>query len=133
MSAISIDPIDIAETFIAHWNANRVEDAIAMLSVDVLYDNVPLPDITGRDNVRDYLLNSEIGLDFRADWKILNIAAAGNVVLNERVDNFHHFSGGGVISMRVMGTLTVEDGMITIWRDYFDAAEFDRQLAEIRH
>ena len=79
------------------------------------------------------LLNSEMGLDFRADWKILNIAAAGNVVLNERVDNFYHFSGGGVISMRVMGTLTVEDGMITIWRDYFDAAEFDRQLAEIRH
>ena len=54
MSAISIDPIDVAEKFIAHWNANRVEDAIAMLSVDVLYDNVPLPDITGRDNVRDY-------------------------------------------------------------------------------
>ena len=129
---MSATPIDIAETFIAHWNANRVEDALAMLSDDVLYDNVPFPDIIGRDNVRKSLLNSEMGTDFRADWKIVNIAATGNVVLNERVDDFH-LSGGGVISLPVMGTITVEDGMITVWRDYFDPASLERQLAEIKH
>ncbi|MEU6228919.1 hypothetical protein [Streptomyces sp. NPDC047042] len=31
-----------------------------------------------------------------------------------------------------MGTITVEDGMITIWRDCFDPAEIKRQLAEIK-
>ena len=32
---MSDSPIDIAETFVAHWNANRVEQALAMLSEDV--------------------------------------------------------------------------------------------------
>ncbi|WP_371866563.1 limonene-1,2-epoxide hydrolase family protein [Pseudoduganella dura] len=31
-----------------------------------------------------------------------------------------------------MGTITVKDGRITVWRDYFDPADFDRQLARIR-
>ena len=46
------EPIDIAKTFFAHWSANRIDEAIAMLSEDVLYDNVPFPDIVGRENVR---------------------------------------------------------------------------------
>ncbi|AII05730.1 limonene-1,2-epoxide hydrolase family protein [Rhodococcus opacus] len=128
---MSATPTEIAETFIAHWNANRVEEALAMLSDDVLYDNVPYPDITGRHNVRKFHLDFGMGTDFRADWKIVNIAAVGNVVLNERVDDFHH-SSGSVISLPVMGTITVEDGTITVWRDYFDPAEIKRQLAEIK-
>ncbi|MBA8801338.1 hypothetical protein FHW77_005093 [Agrobacterium sp. RC10-4-1] len=42
---MSTNPIDIATTFFGHWSANRIEDALAMLSDDVLYDNVPLPNI----------------------------------------------------------------------------------------
>ncbi len=38
-------PIEIARTFFAHWSANRIDDALAMLSDDVLYDNVPFPNI----------------------------------------------------------------------------------------
>jgi limonene-1,2-epoxide hydrolase len=127
---VSDSPIDIAETFVAHWNANRVEEALAMLSEDVVYDNVPYPDIHGRDAVRKFHVDFGMGTTFRADWKIVNICAAGNVVLNERVDDFHH-SSGAVISLPVMGTLTVDDGKITIWRDYFDAAAMERQLAEL--
>jgi limonene-1,2-epoxide hydrolase len=71
-----------------------------------------------------------MGTTFRADWKIVNIAAAGNVVLNERVDDFHH-SSGAVISLPVMGTLTVVDGRITVWRDYFDSAAMEQQLRQV--
>ena len=127
---MSDSPIDIAETFVAHWNANRVEEALAMLSEDVLYDNVPYPDINGREAVRKFHLDFGMGTTLRADWKIVNISAAGNVVLNERVDDFHH-SSGAVISLPVMGTLTVDDGRITVWRDYFDSAAMERQLAEL--
>jgi limonene-1,2-epoxide hydrolase len=31
-----------------------------------------------------------------------------------------------------MGTITVVDGKITVWRDYFDAGDFDRQLSQIK-
>ena len=37
---MSSDTINIATTFFAHLSANRIEDALSMLSDDVLYDNV---------------------------------------------------------------------------------------------
>ncbi|KQY01302.1 limonene-1,2-epoxide hydrolase [Mycobacterium sp. Root135] len=122
--------ITVAETFVAHWNANRVEDALAMLSEDVLYDNVPYPNIIGREGVRKFYLDSGVGKTLRTDWKIINIAVSGNVVLNERVDDFHHLSGA-VVSLPVMGTLTIDDGQITVWRDYFDAASMEQQLSDL--
>ncbi|PYE25695.1 limonene-1,2-epoxide hydrolase [Rhizobium sp. PP-CC-3A-592] len=124
---MSADPIDTANTFFDHWTANRIEDALAMLSSNVLYDNVPFPDIVGRENVRKFHQNFGVGTSFMIDWKVTNIATAGNVVLNERVDIFTH-EGGGTITLPVMGTLTVEGGVITVWRDYFDPADFNRQL-----
>jgi len=128
---MSSDVIDIATTFFAHWSANRIEDALSMLSNDVLYDNVPFPNIVGRDNVRKFNEDFGIGSAFKVDWKVTNIAAAGNVVLNERIDVFTHENGGQIV-LPVMGTITVENGMITVWRDYFDPVDFDRQLAVIK-
>lgn len=125
------DPIHIAETFFAHWSANRIDDALAMLSDDVLYDNVPFPDIVGREEVGRFHRSFGVGSEFLLDWTITHIAAAGRVVLNERIDVFRH-KDGGAISLPVMGTLTVENGRITVWRDYFDPADFERQLARLR-
>ncbi|NTE89888.1 limonene-1,2-epoxide hydrolase family protein [Agrobacterium rubi] len=127
---MSADPIDIATTFFNHWTANRIDDALAMLSDDVLYDNVPFPDIVGRDSVRKFHQDFGVGTAFTVDWKVINIAAAGKVVLNERIDIFTH-AGGRTITLPVMGTLTVEGGVITVWRDYFDPADFNRQLGLI--
>jgi limonene-1,2-epoxide hydrolase len=128
---MSATPIETAETFFGHWNANRIDEALAMLSGDVLYDNVPFPDIIGRENVRKFHRDFGLGTTFTVDWQVTQIAAAGNVVLNERIDIFLHESGGR-ITLPVMGTLTIEDGVVTVWRDYFDPADFDRQLAQIK-
>ncbi|MDO1582548.1 limonene-1,2-epoxide hydrolase family protein [Rhizobium oryzicola] len=124
-------PIEIANEFFDHWSANRIDAALAMLSDDVIYDNVPFPDIIGRENVRQFHAEFGIGTTFKVDWKVTHIAAAGNVVLNERIDVFTH-ENGGTITLPVMGTLTVEGETITVWRDYFDPADFDRQLAAIK-
>lgn len=101
-----------------------------MLADDVLYDNVPFPDIIGRDKVRAFHRDFGIGTRFMVDWTVTRMAAVGNVVLNERIDVFIH-QNGGRITLPVMGTLTVENGIITVWRDYFDPTDFDRQLAAI--
>ena len=124
-------PIEIANEFFDHWSANRIDAALAMLSDDVLYDNVPFPDIVGRENVRQFHAEFGIGTTFKVDWKVTHIAAAGNVVLNERIDVFT-YENGGTITLPVMGTITIEGGKITVWRDYFDPADFDRQLAAIK-
>lgn len=109
-----------------------MEDALAMLADDVFYDNVPVsfPKITGRDGVRQFHVDFGFGKDFRAEFKIVNIAVSGNIVLSERVDVFFH-SSGGTITLPVMGTLTIENDMITVWRDYFDPTDFERQLSQI--
>jgi limonene-1,2-epoxide hydrolase len=31
-----------------------------------------------------------------------------------------------------MGTIVVDNNQITVWRDYFDPADFDRQLAKVK-
>ncbi|WOD20416.1 limonene-1,2-epoxide hydrolase family protein [Paraburkholderia kirstenboschensis] len=127
---MSCDPIRIALEFFEHWSANRIDEALAMLADDVLYDNVPFPQIVGRDNVRMFHADFGIGRIFTVDWQVTQIAASGDVVLNERVDIFRH-EDGGEISLPVMGTVTVKDGIITVWRDYFDPGDFNRQLAAV--
>lgn len=126
-----MSPLETARIFFAHWSASRIEEALAMLAEEVLYDNVPLPDITGRENVRKFHADFGIGSTFKVDWQVTAIAASGNVVLNERIDIFTHESGSQ-ITLPVMGTLTVENGRITVWRDYFDLGSFERQLAAIK-
>src|SRR3954463_3260796 len=126
-----MSPLETAQTFFAHWSANRIDEAVAMLSDDVLYDNVPLPDIVGRENVRKFQADFGIGTGFKVDWKIIEIAVSGDVVLNERIDIFTHESGG-TITLPVMGTLTVENGRITVLGDYFDFASFVQQLVTIK-
>lgn len=124
-------PLEIAEEFLGLWTADRMDEALTMVTDDVYYHNLPFPVIIGRDGVRQFHIDFGFGKDWRAEFEIKNIAVAGNVVLSERLDVFYH-SSGATISLPVMGALTIEGGMITIWRDYFDAADFEKQLKKIK-
>src|SRR6202171_428847 len=52
------------------------------------------------------------------DFRVINIAANGPVVMTERVDVFR--PPGKSFELPVMGTFEVSDGKINAWRDYFD-------------
>lgn len=54
----------------------------------------------------------------------------GNVVMTERVDTFTH-TNGRTMTVPVMGTFTVKDGFIVVWRDYFDAPDHNRQIENL--
>ena len=123
-------PLEVAETFFAHWQANRVEEALALLAADVVYHNFPTPDLIGREAVLKFHVDAGIGTALRANWEVVHLAATGNVVLNERIDNFQH-ANGFTLTVPVMGTLTIEEGAITVWRDYFDSAHAAQQQAEL--
>ncbi len=100
------------------------EAIIGALDMDVHYHNVPLEPIEGRDSVRAYL--EKVWRFDEVDWELLNVAADGNVVLTERVDNF--VINGHPVSLPVMGVFEVRDGRIINWRDYFDLAGYRAQL-----
>jgi limonene-1,2-epoxide hydrolase len=127
---VSPTPLKVAETFFAHWQTNRVEEALAMLSAEVIYHNFPTPDLVGREAVLKFHVDAGIGTVLRANWEIVHLAAVGNVVLNERIDNFQHASGF-TLTVPVMGTLTIEEGAITDWWDYLDSANAAQQQEQL--
>jgi limonene-1,2-epoxide hydrolase len=127
-------PTETIVEFLAAWNKNDIPKALSMLSDDVLYHNIPMEPVFGRSGVRAFLENpTSLGLGTRmiADWQIINIAENGEVVLTERVDNFHAMNGDSLkISVPLMGSFRVKNGQITEWKDYFDLATFRKQLVK---
>ena len=65
----------------------------------------------------------------KVEFRVLNISAAGNVVLTERVDVFV-LPTTSRSSCPVMGTFEVRDGKIAAWRDYFDLNQYMQQLPQ---
>ena len=53
--------------------------------------------------------------------------SADGVGLTERTDRF--LIAGKWIELPVMGAFELRDGKICAWRDYFDMAQFQRQMA----
>ena len=60
---------------------------------------------------------------------ISHVAVNGPTVFIERLDR-HHYPGGWA-ELPVVGVLEVHDGLITAWRDYFDLATLQRNLAQV--
>lgn len=118
-------PQRVVESFVASWNRMDLAGIVDALCEDVLYLNVPIGPIHGRDAVEKYL-RAAWRFD-SVDWQLLNIATSGNVVLTERVDNFT--INGSRVALPVMGSFEVRDGQIAAWRDYFDLADYRAQLA----
>ena len=61
------------------------------------------------------------------EFKVLNTAANGNVVFNERIDIFD-LGNGKKIELPVAGVFEVSGGKVAKWRDYFDMAMYTKQL-----
>lgn len=118
--------MQIIKDFIQAWNDNDLDRAADMLSENVIYHNIPMDVVEGRENVRAGIKG--MGPLKAIDWQLLNIAENGDVVLTERIDDFH-FTDGKLVSMPVMGTFKIVNGEISEWRDYFDLATFQRQMA----
>ena len=53
--------------------------------------------------------------------------ADGNLVLNERTDRF--LVGGRWLELPVAGIFELRDGLIVLWRDYFDLDTIMKQMA----
>jgi limonene-1,2-epoxide hydrolase len=117
--------IAVVEEFFEAFKALDLDRALALMSDDVVYQNVPFPADRGKAAVTRTLKGfSKIMTGFDVEMK--NIAANDGVVLTERVD--HLLGPVADLSLWVCGTFEVKDGKITLWRDYFDLAQATTQL-----
>ena len=76
-----------------------------------------LPAVHGREAVRD-TLEGLLALCTASEWVEHRSLTEGPVVMNERTDRFELH--GQWVDLPVMGVFEVHDGLITLWRDYFD-------------
>ncbi len=120
---------DTVKRFIEAIERQDLDAAGQMLGEDVSYENMPMQPVIGRDAVlkvvASFLEPAEL-----VDWKILRQWEFGGVVVNERIDRFR--IGNGWLELPVAGFFEVDaQGLIMLWRDYFDLGSYLSQMADL--
>ena len=111
-------PADVVVTFLHSLAAFDIDGALALVHDDLVYVNVSLPTIHGRDRLerlaRRVLRPGRMGFNVHLN----HVATEGDVVLTDRVDelNVRRFAS----RFWVYGRFVVRDGRIAVWRDSFD-------------
>ena len=117
---------DTVMRLIGGFNDKDMDTILGCFDDASVYHNIPMESVTGVDAIRGVLEGLVAGAS-RIQWDVLFIAERDNVVLTERVDKFE--LNGNWIELPVMGTFEVTGDTITAWRDYFDLADFQKQMA----
>ena len=111
----------LVRDFVAAWPRLDPEEIAAFFTDDGVYHNIPMAPVAGRENVLA-LLRGFMASWTATTWDIINLAAAGDVVITERID--HIDAGGKHVDLPVAGVFEIRDGKIAAWRDYFDFATY---------
>ncbi|MEY3681169.1 MAG: hypothetical protein RL547_1782 [Actinomycetota bacterium] len=118
-------PLDTVNAFIAAIERNDLDAALALVSADCEYDNVPMMKVHGPEAMRG-ILGPMFARCHEIAWPVHRQAQSGSVVFNERTDRFR--MDHGWVELPVNGVWEVVDGKITLWRDYFDLASYLKQF-----
>jgi limonene-1,2-epoxide hydrolase len=117
-------PEHAVERFLQLLAVGEIDAAVDVLGADVVYTNVSLPTIRGRERVRS-LARATLGRPAAGfEVYLRGISSSGTTVLTERIDVLTY--GRLRIQFWVCGRFDVEDGKIVGWRDYFDWLDFSR-------
>jgi limonene-1,2-epoxide hydrolase len=126
MTEQTLEHIRTVEAFLNALQNADLETAGAALADDLVYQNVGLPTIYGRDKTMK--LFRSLGGAISFEVKIHRIAADGDAVLTERTDAL--IFGPLRLQFWICGVFEVRNGEIGLWRDYFDF--FDVFKATVR-
>jgi limonene-1,2-epoxide hydrolase len=111
-------PADIVVDFLDAWKRYDLDAALDLVTEDLVYTNVSLPTIHGRDRLerlaRELIRPDRIG--FTA--YLHHVATDGDVVLTDRMDELHFRRFAS--RFWVYGRFVVRDQKIAVWRDSFD-------------
>ncbi len=124
------DAIDFVRRFCDEWgsggSAGTLADrVIEYFTDDAVYHNIPVDPAQGREAIKAVISMFTTGVE-RIEFRVRHVAAAGDVVMTERVDVF--VLPDRTIELPVMGTFELREGRIAAWRDYFDLNQYMSQL-----
>ena len=120
---MSNTPDAFVRRFISLLVSRDISTAATMVTTDFEYDNVPVGKAFGPQGLHD-TLSGFFGMCTAIDWEIVRQTSDGDMqlgtVLNERNDKFEIH--GRWVTLPVAGVFEIRDGLICLWRDYFDRA-----------
>lgn len=93
---------------------------------DVVWDNVPMKPIVGKQAVQGFLEKFARGMS-EPRYERTHVLEQDNLVMVEGVENYQ--KNGKSVRVPYMAAFEFRDGRICQWRDYFDLATVERQLA----
>jgi limonene-1,2-epoxide hydrolase len=119
LSSSATAPADTVIEFLRALAAYDVDAALDLVADDLVYANVSLPTIYGRDRLeriaRPWLRPGRMGFNVHLN----HVATEGDVVLTDRIDELNW--GPFATRFWVYGRFVVDaEGKITLWRDSFD-------------
>jgi len=117
MKEAAKSPSETVAAFIAAMVKMDVDTAVTYFAADGEYTNIPMMTVRGPAGVRE-VLEPFFAPTLENDFIILRQAATGPVVFLERLDR--HRLEHGWRELPVNSVFEVHDGLITVWRDYFD-------------
>jgi limonene-1,2-epoxide hydrolase len=123
----SADSEKVVRSFVASWTTKPIDEIVAHLDDDVVFINMPDPKpIKGRKDAKTFLepffQKDPLIIPFSFKTDVKHLAANGADVLLDRVDTF--VIAGKTWEIPVATYFEVKDGRITVWKDYFDEAQF---------
>ncbi|CAN5255451.1 hypothetical protein BH10PSE3_BH10PSE3_02970 [soil metagenome] len=118
-------PIDIIRDFLDAWSAGPepLEQAIHdLFRPDTEWLNMGLSKTVGADEALALGAKFEASMGYaKIIVDTLHIAAAGNVVLTERMDRLVAADGREIAAFSIAGVFELDDdGKLVRWRDYTD-------------
>jgi limonene-1,2-epoxide hydrolase len=118
--ALEKNNAELITNFVADYAARDADVLSKYVADDVVYQiTTGMADIVGIDAFRKHNANMFSGLD-KVEWVNLRQFAIGQVVINDRIDEFYPFPGSKIPRMRfrVAGYFLIEDNKIKVWRDF---------------
>lgn len=110
-------PGEVVAAFIQAFEAMDFDAALSFIAPECEYTNVPMGSAKGPEGVRSVLEPFFAPID-ENNFVIHRKAVEGKVVFYERLDR--HRLGDSWRELPVIGVFEVQDGLITLWREYFD-------------
>lgn len=111
---------EIVQEFCDLMIKRDVEALRPLLADDVVYQNTGMAAATGIEAVLESIAGQFAMFPDSYEYRTVNSAAEGDIVMNERVDMIKG-PDGNVHGLPVMGTFVVRDAKITRWTDYWDS------------
>lgn len=119
-------PLETVRAFLTAAEAKDFDTALTFVAPECEYTNLPTGTQRGPDGILQALEPFFAPIE-KNEFRILRVASDGPIVFIERLDR--HRTAKGWWELPVAGVFEVHDGLITVWREYFDMAMVQKGMA----